>query len=38
MGSIEFVTDPENNVLGFFVRNDAVRNLWFRKVEVEKRI
>jgi len=38
MGSIEFVTDPENNVLGFFVRNDAVRNLWFTKVEVEKRI
>ena len=31
MGSIEFQTDNQGTIKGFYVRNDAIRNLWFEK-------
>ena len=31
LGSIEFVLDSDQKVQGFFVRNDAIRNLYFEK-------
>ena len=32
MGSIEFEVSEDGEILGFYVRNDAIRNLWFEKV------
>ena len=33
MGSIAFELDRNENVKGFYVKNDAIRNLWFEKLE-----
>ena len=32
MGSIQFVKDLDGNVTGFYVKNDLIRNLWFKKL------
>ncbi len=32
MQSIEFTTDEHQNINGFYVKNDAIRNLWFKKL------
>ncbi|WP_299223725.1 serine hydrolase domain-containing protein [uncultured Aquimarina sp.] len=32
--SIEFTKDKNQNINGFFVKNNAIRNLWFEKVVV----
>jgi|GEM_PF-6374763 len=32
MGSIAFVLDENKRVKGFYVRNDAIRNLWFERL------
>lgn len=31
LGSIEFEVSEDGEILGFYVRNDAIRNLWFEK-------
>ncbi|WP_350292001.1 serine hydrolase domain-containing protein [uncultured Croceitalea sp.] len=33
LGSIEFNKDTNDNVKGFYVKNDAIRNLWFQKLD-----
>ena len=33
MGSISFELDKDKKVKGFYVKNDAIRNLWFEKVQ-----
>ena len=32
MGSIAFALDENKNAKGFYVKNDALRNLWFEKI------
>ncbi|MGW9685062.1 serine hydrolase domain-containing protein [Flagellimonas sp. 2504JD1-5] len=32
MRSIEFSKDDNENITGFYVRNDAIRNLWFKRI------
>jgi len=32
MGSIEFQSDEDGRTKGLFLRNDAIRNLWFEKM------
>lgn len=33
MGSIEFQESGSGSIEGFYIRNDAIRNLWFKKME-----
>ncbi len=33
MRSIEFMADDNDSIRGFYIRNDAIRNLWFEKVK-----
>ena len=33
MRSIEFVADKKGTFKGFYVKHNAIRNLWFEKIE-----
>jgi len=37
LGSIDFLKDSNGQVTGFYVKNDAIRNLWFTKI-IEKNL